>query len=395
MRKSITYRISVAISITIAIILASLIIYNENPVKKGTSTLYLPSNHINDIVSTMNKHGYNLSSLDRIVMKFVTLPEEGWYRFDVDEIGRFSFLKNMYKKRAKTIQIVVFAGDTNEEMCHRLANDLGISKDKLIEGYKNFTRFKEGNILAGKYILAKSADEDTAIKYLISQSYKELDFFAKDRFGSDFPAKDLRNSIIIASIIQKESNDKNEMSYISSVIQNRLKKNMRLQMDGTLNYGKYSRTIITSERIKNDTTRYNTYKYKGLPPAPLSIVSMEALEAATFPRESDYLFFMLNKSGKHDFAVTYKEHLANVKLFKEHRRKVIEKRRLAKVKEEKEKKLKEIEKKKQKQQKKRIEDRPKVIKTKEHPKLIIKTVDKNSITEVEDKNRTKENNISN
>ncbi len=370
-RRSVAYRISVAIAITIAIILALLIIYNETPIKRGTPTLYIPSSYEDDIISTMNKHGYELNSIDRIVMQFVTLPTEGWYRFDLNETGRFSFLQNMHKKKEKSIQIVVFAGDTNREMCHRLANDLDISEKKLIEGYKNFTRFKEGNILAGKYRLAKSVDENTAIKYLIDKSYKELDFFAKDRFGSDFPTEDLRTSIIIASIIQKESNDKDEMSYISSVIRNRLKKNMRLQMDGTLNYGKYSRTVVTPERIKNDTSRYNTYKYKGLPPAPLSIVSMDALEAATFPRETDYIFFMLNKSGKHDFAVTYKEHLANVKTFKEYRRKVLEERRLAKIKEEQEKKLKEKKLQEKKLQEKKLQEKKLKEKKLKEKKLVV------------------------
>jgi len=359
------------IAIIIFIIIALIILYNENPIKRGKPTLYIPSNYIDDIVSTMNKNGYELNSFDRIVMRYIKLPKEGWYRFDTDELGRFSFLKNMYKRREKSIQIVVFAGDTNAEMCHRLANDLDISEDKLIEAYYNYTRFKEGNILAGKYQLAKSVDENTAIKYLINQSYKELDFFAKDRFGSDFSIEELRKSIIIASIIQKESNDKDEMSYISSVIRNRLKKDMRLQMDGTLNYGKYSRTVVTPERIKNDTTRYNTYKYKGLPPTPLSIVSMEALEAATFPKESDYIFFMLNKNGKHDFAVTYKEHLANVKIFKEYKKELQMKKQLDQEA-------------KEKRERQKIETKDKKS----------KIIDKNIIIMINETNSTKkENNI--
>jgi len=389
-RVSITYRISVVIAITIAITTALIILYNENPIKMGTPTLYISSNYIDDIVSTMNKNGYELNSFDRIVMRYIKLPEEGWYRFDTDELGRFSFLKNMHKRREKSIQIVVFAGDTNAEMCHRLANDLDISEDKLIKAYYNYTRFKEGNILAGKYQLAKSVDENTAIKYLIDKSYKELDFFAKDRFGSDFSVEELRKSLIIASIIQKESNDKDEMSYISSVIRNRLKKNMRLQMDGTLNYGKYSRTVVTPERIKSDTTRYNTYKYKGLPPSPLSIVSMEALEAATFPRESDYIFFMLNKNGKHNFAVTYKEHLANVKVFKEYRKELLEKKRLEEEKKKREKQ----------EKKKRIEIKDKKSKTSKDKNITMITNEINCTKKkslkkksIEAKSTKKENNI--
>ena len=103
-------------------------------------------------------------------------------------------------------------------------------------------------------------------------------------------------------------------------------------MDGTLNYGKYVRTIVTPERIRTDKSRYNTYKYKGLVPAPLSSVSIEALQAAVSPSESNYLFFVLDKKGKHVFAETYQKHLKNVKVFKNYLRK---RDRLKKAEEEK------------------------------------------------------------
>ena len=171
-RVSIIYRIFITIIISVAIILSLIILYNENPIKNGKSIIYIPSSNLDEIIYTMNQNGYELNSIDRIVMKYINLPKEGWYKFDSKELGRLSFLKNMYKKKEKSIQIVVFAGDTNEEMCHRLAIDLNINESKLLKAYKNYTQFKEGNILAGKYKLAKSVDEDVAIKYLINQSYK-------------------------------------------------------------------------------------------------------------------------------------------------------------------------------------------------------------------------------
>jgi UPF0755 protein len=119
---------------------------------------------------------------------------------------------------------------------------------------------------------------------------------------------------IIASIIQKESNSIEEMPLISSVIYNRLEKNMRLQMDGTLNYGPYAHTIVTPERIKSDESDYNTYKHKGLPPHPLSTVTLDALKASMKPTKSDYIFFMLNEDGTHDFTATYDEHLEKIGL---------------------------------------------------------------------------------
>ena len=87
------------------------------------------------------------------------------------------------------------------------------------------------------------------------------------------------------------------MPIVSSVIHNRLKKGMKLQMDGTLNYGIYSNEVVTAERIRDDNTTYNTYKVVGLPTDPVCAVSLEAIKAAIFPVKSDYYSIIdLNQS---------------------------------------------------------------------------------------------------
>ena len=314
------HRAAIITSISIALILFFLIMYNETPLTKGKSTFYLPSSSPATIIQTLEENGYELNAFDRIAMMFIKSPDKGWYRIDGDEVGRFSFWKNLHKKQAKSIRIIVYAGETSSEILHRFAREMLLSEAKLKEYHDEFARFKEGNILAGKYRLSRSSNEETVMRHVLDNSYIEMDFFAREEFGSDFNETQLKEALIIASIIQKESNDIKEMPSISSVIQNRLKKGMRLQMDGTLNYGKYVRTIVTPERIKTDKSRYNTYKYKGLVPAPLGSVSIEALQAAVSPSESDYLFFVLNAKGKHVFAETYQKHLKNVKVFKAHLR---------------------------------------------------------------------------
>ena len=315
-KRSILHRKAAIVVIFITSIIFLLIIYNETPLKKGKSTFYLQHSSIDAVMETLLKNGYNVNRIDRFVLQYATLPKEGWYMIDKSKVGRYFFLKDLHKMRARTIHIVVFAGETKEEMFHRLSNDMLLDQDKLAQYYKKFSRFEEGNIVTGKYTLALLADEETVMRYLVDRSNEKLDSFARREFGYHFSEDQLLKTLIIASIIQKESNNIKEMSYISSVVRNRLKKGMRLQMDGTLNYGKYSHTIVTPERIKSDTSQYNTYKHKGLIPAPLSNVSMDSLQAAASPLESDYLFFVLNDKGKHVFAKTYKKHLKNVKAFK-------------------------------------------------------------------------------
>jgi UPF0755 protein len=87
---------------------------------------------------------------------------------------------------------------------------------------------------------------------------------------------------------------------------------MKLQMDGTLNYGKYSHIKITPKRIREDSSYYNTYKYEGVPKYPVCNVSLEAIKAAIFPTKSDYLYFMKAKNGKHNFTRYYSTHLSNI-----------------------------------------------------------------------------------
>ena len=309
-------RFKIVVAVAFAILLFLLIMYNETPLSKGKSVFYIPSSSVNAVAESLQENGYELNSIDHLVLRFVHLPEEGWYRVYGNEVGRYFFFRNLYKKRVRTLSIKIFAGETKREIFRRLSRDLMLNETMLDGNYTKLARFEEGNILAGRYSLPRSADEETVIRSLLKHSDKALDLFAREHYGFSFSVEQLKEALIVASIIQKESNDPDEMACISSVIYNRLKKGMRLQMDGTLNYGKYSRTIVTPERIKNDKSRYNTYKYKGLVPAPLGSVSMEALRAAASPQESSYLFFVLNEKGKHNFAETYKKHIENVKAFK-------------------------------------------------------------------------------
>ncbi len=389
-QRSALHRLSVITAIIVALILFLLIFYNETAITKGKPIIYISSSSKDAVIKSLDDAGYELNGMDRFVLNFVTLPKAGWYSPNTNETNRFSFLRNLYKNYSKTIRIKVFAGETSSEIFHRLARDMKLSQAKLEEYHKELARFKEGNILAGRYSLARFASEEIVMRQLLEDSYTEIDFFMREEFGSDFSATQLREALIIASIIQRESNDAKEMPHISSVIHNRLKKNMRLQMDGTLNYGKYSRTIVTPKRIRTDKSRYNTYKYKGLIPDPLGSVSMEALQAATQPIESSYLFFMLNKNGKHNFAETYKEHLKNVKVFKTYIRDRDEKKRLAKEKEKE--RIRENKRKKEEEKKKREKEKEREKEKKREAKQSIpeaeKTIEK-KVNKVEKKKEIK------
>ena len=258
-----------------------------------------------------------ISIYDKILLTQEKTPSKGWNTLSSPVFASFWLHQNKYVKHKKQKTIKIFAGQSKEELSQILAKYLHLDKNKLLKAYENLSVLKEGDIVSGHYTLSTQADENATMYKLFSLSKQKFQAF-KDKF---FPKRtvdiNFKEAVIIASIIHKETYHLKEMPLISAVIHNRLKKGMKLQMDGTLNYGKYSRSIVTSERIKNDNSVYNTYKIKGLPPYPIGTVSLASLKASLNPASKDYLYFMLNKNGSHDFEENYQAHLAHIKSFKQ------------------------------------------------------------------------------
>lgn len=125
-------------------------------------------------------------------------------------------------------------------------------------------------------------------------------------------AKDLDLSIhqvvTLASIIEKETSVSFERPVISSVFNNRLKKRMRLESDPTVIYGlKNFDGNITRKHLAAQTP-YNTYIIKGLPPGPISNPGIKAIEAALYPADTDFLYFVSKKDRTHKFSTNIKDH---------------------------------------------------------------------------------------
>ena len=310
------YRVLVLFIEVSTILLLLFLAYNFVSMPTKKTTFYLEESNTTSILKTLNKLGYKTYPIDKYVLGLMHGLKPGWYSLEGEKEGRFSFFKNIHLKKVDTMQVKLYAGETTVELTKRLANDMKLDPKILLDIYRKKSLFSEAGIVEGRYTIARDADENTTMNYLFDTSNKIFEQFSKYNCKKPLSILDLKILLIVASIIQKESNLAKEMPLISSVIYNRLEKKMKLQMDGTLNYGKFAHTIVTPERIKTDESRYNTYKYKGLPPAPLSTISLEALKAAYYPEKSDYLFFMLNRDGSHNFAATYKEHLANIHSFK-------------------------------------------------------------------------------
>lgn len=118
--------------------------------------------------------------------------------------------------------------------------------------------------------------------------------------------------LTIASLIEREAKHNDERATIGGVIYNRLKKDMLLQIDATVIYGmgkgKEHKTVYQSELDKPGP--FNTYTEKGLPPGPIASPGKESIEAALYPEEHNYLYYVLRpEENEHVFNETYNEHL--------------------------------------------------------------------------------------
>ena len=122
---------------------------------------------------------------------------------------------------------------------------------------------------------------------------------------------------VAASIVSGETNASQEYALIAGVYLTRLKKGMKLQADPTVCFCyDYTLDRVLKKHLTVDSP-YNTYKYKGLPPAPINVPPKACLDAVLNPDKHGYLYFCASSAfdGTHKFAVTYNEHLKNAREF--------------------------------------------------------------------------------
>jgi len=274
--------------------------------------IYIPNGSINKIISHLRANNYDLSKLDSLYLRVIGSPQSGWIDIGQSRLTRADFLYKLTSAKAALRNVTLIPGETTYIFLNQLSSNLNLDRVKLQYFYEKYTPIKEGAFVPDTYKVPVGIDEKTLIKLLLSKSKQQMKKLSNKIFGS-YDEKKWFHFVAVASVIQKESANNEEMPLVSSVIYNRLRKGMKLQMDGTLNYAKYSHLKVTPKRIRNDTSIYNTYKHKGVPSIPVCNVGFEAIKAAVFPAKTNYLYFMKSKNGTHDFSRNYSTHLRNIK----------------------------------------------------------------------------------
>jgi UPF0755 protein len=132
----------------------------------------------------------------------------------------------------------------------------------------------------------------------------------------------IRETVILASLIEKETSILAEKRQVSAVFHNRLKIGMKLDCDPTITYALKLKGAYTGQLLRKDLTLdspYNTYLHAGLPPGPICNPGREALEAALYPAAAPYLYFVATEDGGHRFSRTFSEHAAAVRDYRSRR----------------------------------------------------------------------------
>ena len=167
----------------------------------------------------------------------------------------------------------------------------------------------EGLLFADTY----DYDAGSSGQDLLRRAHADLQQVLKSAWQNRNPALPYHHAyelLIVASILEKEASIPEERRLISGVIINRLKLHMFLQMDPTVIYalGDAYQGKLSHEQMAIDSP-FNTYRYKGLPPTPIAMVSIDAIDAAAHPHLSAYLYFVAKGDGTHEFHVKYSDHL--------------------------------------------------------------------------------------
>jgi UPF0755 protein len=166
----------------------------------------------------------------------------------------------------------------------------------------------EGFLFPDTYELTAESTATSTMEQMVTQ-YKTV---AREVRLED-SAKKLKRKplevLTVASIIEREVNQDQYRAKVARVLYNRLNKGMKLQLDSTVVYAENLKTNTTTAKDRKSRSKYNTYRYKGLPPGPISAPGKAALQAAAQPEAGKWLYFVtVNfETGETKFATTKKE----------------------------------------------------------------------------------------
>ena len=250
------------------------------------------------------------------------------------EPGAYTFTKGMTVIQVartlkfgvdKSVRLVINNARTPEALASKIALQIDADSVAIVTALRNENLIDEMGFSSAEEMFSiflpntYEVYADITPEELVRRLKRESDEFWADELRQEKLAKLGMTSfevMTLASIVHEETNAKEEMARIAGVYINRLNRGMLLQADPTLKYAVGDPTIRrVLDKHKSVESPYNTYKYTGLPPTPIAMPDMAAIEGVLNYEEHDYLYFCARAEmdGRHNFARTLSEHNKNAK----------------------------------------------------------------------------------
>ena len=228
-------------------------------------------------------------------------------------------LRQLMTGRPAERRLVVPEGLWLEEIAAVIERDLGIAADSVLAATRDSAlrafvgtpdSTVEGYLYPSTYLVPTSASATDVLRQMATEFQRQW----RDGWSSRSDSLGLsRHELVtLASIIEGEVRDPRDRRFVSSVYHNRLRRGMRLQADPTVIYALKRRRRLF-ERDLFVRSPHNTYVINGLPPGPIGAPNAASIEAALYPANTDYLYFVARGDGLHVFSRSYAEHLRAIR----------------------------------------------------------------------------------
>jgi UPF0755 protein len=258
-------------------------------------------------------------------------------QFTVPEgLNEYQMVEYLINAKENTLNITLLEGWNLEQVAEAIAQMLQINSNEILKRCTDSSYIAqfglsvnslEGYLLPDTYHFSKGENPDNIIKYLVAQTLSlfQVDSIKKKLGEMNFT---MHQILTLASIVEGEAVLDSERKVIASLYHNRLKRNMRLQADPTIQYiikGPPRRLLIRDLEIESP---YNTYLNRGLPPGPISNPGKASILATLFPDDTNYIYMVASGDGSHKFSRTLAEHNRAKEAFDQVRRKVARERKI-------------------------------------------------------------------
>lgn len=238
--------------------------------------------------------------------------QAGSYQLSADMT--VSQLATALTEGTEDVWITLLEGWRTEEVAEYLAAQELEQFDK--DAFITMASNSEGMIFPDTYLVPRESTAEQLYDLFIATFERKVvsDLAAEIQASG----QDIKEVITLASIVEREGRGVTDMRHVAGILQNRLDINMALQADATLQYirgfdQKNSDWWSPPDVVfKESTSPYNTYKYPGLPPGPISNPGIQAIKAVLDPIESNDLFYIHAPSGEAYYAETLDAHNANI-----------------------------------------------------------------------------------